>query len=203
VSSHLRFLQQDRYFPDSSAKAFYEDGYTEEEREKLAIKLKQIYEGEAHYIYVEEIPDDPNFTDSLGRARFNVFPKYKDIFVEKVGDQWVYSKKTVKLIPLIHDEVFPFGTDFLVRLAPKFGQIKFLGLRIWQWIGIFLLIAFAWIVYRVFDWVASFLIQRVIPLIFNRMIPNTKTSTELIRSVAKAFSLLLVTLVVQSLFPVP
>jgi len=199
VSSHLRFLQEDKFDPQMAARTLYRGKRSEEEMRELAIQLKQIYDGEAYYVYVEEIPDDPNYKDSLGHHRYRVFPKYPDIYVEKIGDQWLYSKKTVNIIGQIHDQLFPVGTDFLVKLTPKIGQKKALGLKVWQWEGMVLLLLLGFLVYRLFDWVWSFVIKRLVPRVFRS---SLELNMELIHAVARPFSMLLVTLLIQWLFPV-
>ena len=49
---------------------------------------------------------------------------------------------TVNSIGDLHKELYPFGSSFLVNLAPKFGNAKILGLAPWQYLGILLLLIF-------------------------------------------------------------
>lgn len=199
VTSHLRQLQEDRYSPDSAALVLFSDELGKERMNNLAIQLKQIYDGEGYLVYPEDIPDEVDYKDSLGRSRFIIYAKYPEIYVEKIGDKWQYSKKTVNSIPQIHDKIFPFGTDFLVNIIPRFGEKKVLGLKLWKWVGIFLLFVVLLLSYWFFDWLFSFLIQKVIPIAIPRAI---SIDSDLIHSVARPFSFLLVILILRWLFPV-
>lgn len=199
VSSHLRFLQEDKYDPAQSAQALFGEGLAPAERQKLAIQLKQIYDGSAYFIYVDDIPDDPNYQDSLGRARYVIMPQQPDIYVQKVDGQWVYSKKTIQLIPQIHDELFPVGSDLLVQLTPQIAQKTVLGLKVWKWEGIVIILLLSVLVYRLLDVVFTFSIKRILPMLFRKASSLDKKP---IHAVARPFSLLIVMMLVQWLYPV-
>jgi MscS family membrane protein len=56
---------------------------------------------------------------------------------------WRFSASTVRRIPALHDE---FGFGVLGELLPaRFLQTRFLQLRLWQWLGMLLLILVAWL----------------------------------------------------------
>lgn len=157
VKSHLKFLQEDTYFPEISAKVFNNDQFTDEKSENLAIKLKQVLDGKGLYIDLDIIPNDPNYIDSITMVqRFILVKEYPDIYVEKIGNQWLYSNRTAEIIPILHKEVFPFGT------LPQMGSNKYFGLYIWQYIGILILVVASFLVHRVFTFILDKLITGVL-----------------------------------------
>jgi len=153
VKTHLQFLQEDSYYPENSAKVFSSARFTKDKAENLAIKLKQVLDGKGLYIDLDLIPNDPDYIDSITLIqRFILIKEYPDIYLEKSGNQWFYSERTADIIPILHQEVFPFGT------LPKMGSNKYFGLYIWQYIGILILI------------VASFLVHKALALILDKLI---------------------------------
>lgn len=187
--SHLYFINEGQ--PTLSGKTIYGKSLEEEEKTKLAIQLKQIFDGSGVYVYISDIPEDPNYIDSVSKKnRYIVSEKYPEIYLQKYGQQWLYSEKTVQAIPRIHKRIFPFGADWLVGLTPGIAHYKFMGLEVWQWEGLLLMILLGIAIFFLFDWLFNFLIKRVLPVIF----PQSKyqLNKRLIHRVASPISMLLV-----------
>lgn len=196
VASHLMYLQLNNYHPEIAAQVLTAPNLSEVEKERVARKLKQIYDGENYYVEIGDIPDDPAYVDSAsGKMRYVIFPKYPDIFVEAKEGVWKYSRRSVQQIPKIHKSLFPFGADFLLNLFPKFGQRNVLGLQLWQIIGLLMLFVLSYILYRLLDWIAKIMIRRILPKIFTHHIIDL----EKIPPVAHPLSLLVVTLILTQL----
>jgi MscS family membrane protein len=196
---HLYYLQQDSYDPPKAAEALFEGELSLEKREDIAIQLVQIFDGTAHFIELEDIPANPNYVDSTtNTAIYRVYPeKYPEIVVRKYGDQWLYSQKTVKRVPRIHDEIFPPGSEFLLNLLPRVGKSQFLGLQFWQYLGMLLLVVVAALLYKLLDILLGWGIRRLLPRIF----PDTTLAQELIPPVAHPLSLLFVLALVRWFLP--
>ena len=197
VAHHLIYLQDGEFDKSRSAQALDSTGVSQEELEELAVQLKQIYDGEAFFIDTAQIPNDPNYEDSLGRNRFPVFAKYPEIYVTKHDGSWKYSRNTVWHIPQVHDKVFPFGSDLLVNISPQIGQKKVLGLRIWQYQGILIILVLAALSYWLLTRLFGILIRKVLP----RVINTEWLDPKLIRPVARPLSLLLTLWLLFQFFP--
>ncbi|MEM9935743.1 MAG: mechanosensitive ion channel family protein [Bacteroidota bacterium] len=195
IRSHLLYLQEDTYQPELSARALNPNKlnggkYSQEELISLAIKLKQIYDGIGFYIDLEEIPDKGDFTDStkLDNVYYPARGEFPDIYLRKAGGKWMYSRKTVGNIPSIHSKIYPLGTDFLVKLTPVIGQKEFLGLKVWQYLGILILVGLSYLFYYIFTYLSNILIKKVVPYIARR----TVLQTEQVAPVARPLSWFLV-----------
>lgn len=139
VLVHLQYLQPDLYQPGMAAQTLA--GVADSARaSRLAIQLKQIYDGEGLYVPVGQIPQNPNYFDSTRQAsQYLPFPEQlPQIYLEKIDGQWFYSRETVAQIPSLHKQVYPFGADILVNLLPSGGK-PFLGLYPWQYLGLLLI----------------------------------------------------------------
>lgn len=204
IRSHLLYLQEDTYQPELSARALNPDQlsgeqYTQEELISLTIKLKQIYDGSGFYIDLEENPDQADFMDSI-KLDYVYYPaksEFPEIYLRKAGTKWMYSRRTVGKIPYMHGKIFPFGTDFLVKLTPVIGQKKILGLRVWQYLGILLLVGVSFLLFRIFTFLSKFLIKRVVPYVAQRSI----LETEQVAPVARPLSWFLVFATVSLFVP--
>lgn len=159
---HLHFLQAETYEPARSARVF--EGIRDSMRGvRLAIKLKQIYDGEGLFVRMNTIPKDSNYVDSLTRNNiFTPFPReLPDIYLEKMGGQWYYSEESVAAIPVLHQKVYPFGTNKILNLLPRGAQQKVLGLMYWQWLGLFIVLGLGLLLYFVFAWMLNPIVSRL------------------------------------------
>lgn len=136
VLVHLYYLQPDTYQPELAARTLANVADSAR-ASRLAIKLKQIYDGEGLYVPVNTVPQDPNYVDSTRQGSFYVpFPElFPEIYLEKLNDRWYYSRETVTAIPDLHKRVYPFGADLLLNLLPTGGK-QYLGLYPWQYLGL-------------------------------------------------------------------
>jgi len=128
---------------------------------ELALQLKQILDGRGLQIQLAELPTDSFYVDSLARKNIYIlFPNvYKEIYLEQEREtqRWRFSPETVRAIPKIHKKVYPLGTDLLIQILPSFGDDKILGLHVWQYLGIFIVTLFSylliWAISRLFRWI--------------------------------------------------
>ena len=196
---HLHYLQKETYQPSMSAMTLGPkiDSLIAIDQ---AIKIKQILDGHGLYVYMNKVPQQNDYLDSISQQHY-YYPFPDDLpglYLEKINSKWYYSKGSLDLIPKMYKEVFPYGTDRLVNLLPKTGHTKFLGLALWQYLGIFLLLAFGLI--------SHFVLARIIKplegLLLKGWIKKLNISQEHLWSIAKLFSLLLIFKAMAKLLPV-
>ena len=198
VYNHLKYLQEGERLPSQSAKSLFKGDLSQKQLEQLAIELKQIFDGSGNWIRLEEIPRSANYRDSLTqRQRYILTPDFPDIYVRKYGERWLYSERTVAEIDAIHKRVYPYGSHRLLNVLPKLGNNEFLGLRLWQYLGILILIAFGFLIHRVF----SFFVGKVLIRVMHRY-GKVELAKELLIPAAKPFSLMLVSIMASILIPV-
>lgn len=145
-------LREDNYDPKTAAEALRLTDQTPEEAERLAIQLKQIFDGNGVYVRLNTIPNDPNYIDSLhnNQARFFFDAKLlPGVYLQKKGGEWKFSDFTVDQIRDLHQETYPYGTDKLLNVLPKLGNEVYLGLHFWQLAGLFLLILLLFLSHKV------------------------------------------------------
>lgn len=196
VLTHLRFLQMDNWVPELAAEVFRTEDVGDE-GERYAVMLKQILDGKGLFVDIDIIPQDANYIDSASRRhRYYIFKNIPEIYVEKHGDNWYYSRRTVEVIPRLHRETFPFGSDFLMNLFPEFGQQRFLGLHVWQHIGVFFIILIALILHKLMTVTFSFFINRMV-VYYEKELDHVKA----IKKISVPISYLLLTMIVSAMVP--
>ena len=151
--THLNNLNSDNYHPDISAQTIY--GLPNGEAISKAIKLKYIYEGKGVFIEYNNIPSQPDYVDSLNfpvpKKAYKPFPfQLPDIYLQKYGNKWYYSKESISQIDYLYHQIYPFGADFLVKYVPPFLKSKFLGIAYWQWIALLLAIFITYLIHILF-----------------------------------------------------
>lgn len=137
VYQHLYYLQSATYRPDLAAEALMPlgDSLT---RVKRAIQLKQILDGRGYFVRLERIPHEQEWRDTLtGESRYVLYPlELPEVSVVLVNGRWMYGRSTWEAIPRLHKQVYPLGTDRLLNMFSGRGGKVFLGLFLWQWVGI-------------------------------------------------------------------
>ncbi len=164
VRSHLYYLRPESYRPDLAARTFpVKDKH---KAIRAAIYLKQILDARGLYVDLRKVPDNPDYRDSAtGKPIYVLFKELPEIFVRKRGHVWQYSNETVRALPRLMRETFPWGTYHLVEYFAERGSGRvFLGLWIWQWIGIGMFVFLSIILYYAF----YFLVRRVLHYVVTR-----------------------------------
>lgn len=196
--THLKFQEEAHYNLEWARMALYNPGYSPKKMNELAVQLKQILDARGLYVNTGDMPDDPNYVDSTsGEAIYIPFLSVPEIYLEKINKKWVYSPQTVKMIPEMYADIYPFGTDVVIKMLPQSAHNKFLGVEIWQYVGFLLLIVLSYLLFRALKWFFSFLTTKLIYK-FNKSVVAKK----FVRPVSGAASMFLVLYIASSLFAI-
>jgi MscS family membrane protein len=111
-------------------------------------------------------PNDglPSGKDSLGTIETATGPV--EVLLERMPQPsgppvWKIASSTVSAIPALYEE---FGWGPLARILPApFFEVRLLQIRLWQWIGLGLVLVVAWLV----SWLVRHLLVRVIRLLLS------------------------------------
>jgi MscS family membrane protein len=195
VKTHIENLQRDSYYPGKAAQAFYNGGTARSTT--IAKKLKQIFDAKGLYVYYSQVPDVHTYKDTLTRSNtYVLFNQFPQIYLKKYGDKWYYSKETVEAIPELHNAVFPLGTDHLIDLIPQGGRRHFLGLAVWQYAGLGILILLSFLFYKIGKWLGNRLIHRLLAKVL-----GGSDATKYEKALSRSFSFLLVLFIVNITLP--
>lgn len=188
IRTHLSNLDEDNYKPEAAAAVFNPKRVSKEEAEELAVKLIQIYKGAGILISLDNVPREPDHLDSLtGKHIYVIDRKHPLIYLEKDGNNWYYSRETEENLEELHKQVYPFGLDNLLEILPKLGSNRYIGLFLWQWIVIFIIITITVIIHKIFTLIIE---KIIISLLVKR--GHTKIAKRYVEPVARPMSILII-----------
>ncbi len=197
IYNHLQYLQEESHNPKQAAKSLFRGKRTPVQLKALAIELKQILDGSGNFIRLEEVPTNRDYTDSTtNKNRYILVDEFKDIYVQKYGDHWLFSERTVSEIDHIHKQVYPYGTDKLLNLLPKLGNNRYLGLYLWQYLGILILVTLGFLV----NLVLKYFIRTILVNFMHRY-GKVSLARDVLIPAAKPFSLMIVAEISKILIP--
>ena len=201
IYTHLYFLQADSYQPKKAAATIL--GLEEKLAIEKAIKIKKIFDGKGLFIDINKVPNNPNYNDTISSSssyKYVLFPlRMPQISLEKIGENWYYSSETIGNIDTLYQEVFPWYTESLQKLIPVSGHKKFLGIELWQLIGLLMLFGLATIIF--------FMVKRIVFLFLQKIQHQiTKRNTNLevkkvLKKLAHPISLLVSLAFIDKIFP--
>ncbi len=191
-------LEDGHYQPENAAKTLDLSDYKDKNGQRLAVKLKQIFEGKGILIRTNEIPNEQNYSDSTSAADENIYyfdkQKLPGIFLQKTGENWKYSAFSVSQIDELHSETYPYGTAKLLNILPKIGNQEYLGLQLWQLVGLFILLLLLFLSH----WIFTLVVDKLMLYVFKRY-GYAKVGEDYILPVARVISFYLI-VVLLSLF---
>lgn len=198
VYNHLNFLQEENYLPNQASKSLFRGERTQKEINNIAVELKQILDGSGNYIRLEDIPKAPNHIDSVSkRNRYILTEEFPEIYVQKYDDDWLFSDFTVQQIDRIHKKVYPFGTDKLLNILPNLGTTKHLGLHLWQYLGILILLTLGFFIHLIF----TVVLRKILFGILHKY-GKIDLANQFLNPVVKPFSLMIIGVFASILIPV-
>jgi len=153
IYTHLFYLQEDSYDLKKSATTVYNE--SEKKAEEIAVKIKQILDGKGLRVNMSSLPKDSNYLDTISleaENRYVLFPsQLPEISVEKINGSWYYSIETVQKIDKIYREVYPAGTEYLKQIIPNIGHKKVVGIELWQYLGMVILLLLSAILFIILN----------------------------------------------------
>ena len=195
---HLYYLQAETFQPGKAARTFPPQ-IDSVDRVKLAQQLKEVFDGQGLYVRLNMIPHAANYMDSsIMQHIYTPFPmENSDIYLERLEGKWYYSMETAEKLDDIHATLYPWWGQMLLDFIPQWGTSDFGGLRIWQWMGIALMVILGFVFFWTARALSGFLIRR---FIIDRLyvVENKRKLTSLM---AKAAGLLVSFILLSRIYP--
>lgn len=199
VAEISKYSNEDDFRPDIIQQVIYVKHLPH--REERIARIEQLARFvAAKGIIVDEsaIPDDPNYVDTLHLDvhEYVLTPRFAELYLEKIGDRWYLSKETVEKIPILFEQAYPFGSDRLLKYLPG-DQSTYMGLMIWQYIAILILVVVSFVFNKGLSWVVHYIITKIL-FKFGRQ----ELATTYIKPVVRPFSLMIAFAIVSMFLPI-
>jgi len=189
ILTHLFYLQKQTYKPYISAKALDPGTKISDDEKQLTLRLKAIFDGRGLNVDFNIIPRNEDYIDTTTNLPiYYPFPKFKDIYLEKDGNKWFYSKKTVSRINAIYDGMFILGT---AELASK------LPFQLWQILSTLVLLVFSVFLFILINFLSKKIIHFVVRKYWSKEINIKKCD-----AVSRPITIFIVLIAFEQLLPI-
>ncbi len=165
--THLYFLMPDSY--DIAKASATIKGLPKKEANEKAKKIKDVLDGKGLKIDFSKVPKVANYLDSVNISgqimgkplnRYTPFPlRLPEIYVEKIGSRWYFSKETIEKIDGIYSDTFPWEFTWVENKFPKLFEKTFFGVLIWKPIGLILLLILSVVLYFILNPIIFFVLK--------------------------------------------
>ncbi|WP_428266966.1 mechanosensitive ion channel domain-containing protein [Haliangium sp.] len=149
----LYWLQkgEGRWDPAKAAACFAPAGLGPLEAGERAAMLKEILDAKNAWLEIDDIPTNPAYRDNQSGTYRYVDP----VVLERVGPEvyllrepgtgrWLFSADSIAAIP----ELYPHTLKRLQDHLPSWSKFIFLGIELWKYGSILVLLVLAWVVKR-------------------------------------------------------
>jgi MscS family membrane protein len=199
IFTYSYYLQPEHNYPNVAAAVFHKKG---KQGRELALKLKQILDGKGLKFRLSQAPEDANFIDSISKKHvYTPFEKeLPEIYLErnKESGRWYFSHESEREIGIIYKKVFPFGTHLLLNQLPKLGQQPLLGLELWQYTTMLILVAIGFLIHFITSRIFSFFIN----LIADSNLGRDRFDKKMVKRLGRILSYLLISYMIFVFVPV-
>ena len=122
------------------------------DKEQLAQQLLKVLDARGLLVVYSEIPDTPNYIDSLsGLPQYILFNDLPEVYLRKVGSEWLFSESTIEQIPVLYRATFSSTLEAFIDRLPPVARTEWMGLYVWQVIGLFVWILLALVIGNLFE----------------------------------------------------
>lgn len=178
IYTHLYFLNSNSYAPQKAAATIY--GYDGIEAQEIAIKLKTIMDAKGLKVDFSKVPTDSIYSDTTitkSGNQYLLFPKkMPEIYLEKIGKNWYYSKETSSNVLELYDLMYPWYSEKLQEIIPEVGHRKLFNVELWQYFGLLILLIISVGLFYVLRKIVYFILNKIQHLIINISNDEIKSS---------------------------
>ncbi|MEM9691851.1 MAG: mechanosensitive ion channel family protein [Myxococcota bacterium] len=130
---------------DKATKCFEADGKDLDALAALARHAKRVFDDQGKFIKMENISDEPGYVDpTTKRAEVLVDEAFPQVQIIKRGDKWLWSAAGLEWMDDYYRRQYSSRDEFVEQL-PAPLQKPFLGVAIWQYIALIILVVLGYV----------------------------------------------------------
>ncbi len=130
-----------------NADGFCFDLQSQDDSERIAGQLLQTVDAKGLFIQITDFPldSDPVGDDGVAIETFPIHTELQSVFVEKVGDSWLFSRGSLSDVSSIYAETFSSVSLWIQNLLPAvFSEPIVWDIRLWQIVWLSALVVTGW-----------------------------------------------------------
>jgi len=171
--THLYFLMPDSY--DAAKASTTVRGLSKQEAIDKVKKIKDVLDGKGLRVDFTKVPKDANYLDTVSVSsqtiekslhRYAPFPlRLPEIYVEKTGNRWYFSKETLEKIDAIYSDTFPWEFTWFEKKFPDLFRKTLYGILVWKPLASIFLIIICVLLFFILDRIVFFILKNMNKLI--------------------------------------
>lgn len=152
VHSFIHWQQKGHVIPERYIQPFALFNGEQADKKQLAQQLLKVLDARGLLVVYSEIPDTPNYIDSLsGLPQYILFNDLPEVYLRKVGSEWLFSESTIEQIPVLYRATFSSTLEAFIDRLPPVAKTEWMGLYVWQVFGLFVWILLALVIRNLFE----------------------------------------------------
>lgn len=200
INTHLYFLQSGSYNPKKAAAVIY--GYDSMEAQEIAIKLKKIMDAKGLKVDFSKVPTNSMYSDTITTKignQYVLFPnKMPEIYLEKIENNWYYSKETSSKVIELYNSMYPWYTVKLQQIIPEIGHRTLFNVELWQYLGLLILLTICFGLFYVLRKIVYLILNKTQYLIIHISNEDIKSS---LKKLTRPIVLLILMAFVKTILP--
>lgn len=122
------------------------EGMSDADVRRAVLDLKRVLDARGIFVRVEDLPEDPLYRDpALGQYKVPVSTLLPEIYLVRSGERWVLSSSSLARARELYRETFPLDLTRVLDELPAWTRTPVLGIRLWQVVGLALLVLLGFI----------------------------------------------------------
>ncbi|MCP4873780.1 MAG: mechanosensitive ion channel family protein [Proteobacteria bacterium] len=125
------------------------------DRTQVARDLLSVLDGQGRYVSYAQIPASADWSDpDSGLGRYTLFPTLPEVYVDVGSDGlWRVSSATVASTPRLFKATYRIPLERVAQKLPPSFREPVAGVAAWKWLTLVLLILFAAVLGKIFEFV--------------------------------------------------
>lgn len=161
-------MSKNNYYPENAVRTMDFSSATGVNKKSIAIKLKKIFDAKGIMVNISRASLNKNYIDTATMTQvYKISNELPEIFLQKVGNKWLFSSYSVSKVQEIYDKIFPFDASWIVDKLPDVFRFEFLGVELWQYAGLAIFIIIAYLIAKLLKYISKFIIKKILER-FNR-----------------------------------
>lgn len=146
IQQFLDYLQPDLFDPHQAVRCFERPStMSPEVLMQRARELKAVLDHKGLRVHPRDIPDEPDYTDALGRALYEPFPRVDTFRLRRQGEEWRIPATAIGQISDLYRRTFSSTIETLLTHLPTSLRYSVFDLELWQLLALLLMLSSAWL----------------------------------------------------------
>ncbi len=143
----------------SAASCFEAKGRSPKQLQRMAVRLRAVYNNAGAIIRVAELSDNRDYVGSNGQQRVVPHSDFGDIVIERTGKRWLWTAASLDRVDHHYAKIAKF--DSLIERIPAPLKGTMFDVAYWQYLALLLLAAFGLVVRRLLQAVVAARVRSV------------------------------------------